>query len=119
MPSRVAKVLVWVVLVAMLLLAAPGYEVRYYSCRKCHNLKEIKIRRYLILHGQPMETIAEQFPVGAGHQHEWWYYATHQSQGVGGRLYESAASKQNVFKNQRDRPTEDERQCPAAPDQLR
>jgi hypothetical protein len=119
MRNRIAKLVVWTVLVAMILFSAPGYEVQCYSCHKCRNLKQISIPRFLFFHGRPEETVEERVPVPAEHQHEWWRFATHQSQGVGGKLYESAASKPFMYKDQTDHPTQDERQSPAAPDQLR
>jgi hypothetical protein len=92
--------LIAVAVAATLVIAvAPGVEERRYSCHTCRNLKYVTTRSFLFVRGTPIGREEEQFPISDGHAHDWWWYSTFKSQGIGGWLYNSVACRPSMYKD--------------------
>ncbi len=87
-----AEMVVLALLVGLILLAAPGYEVRYFSCEDCRIRKQIKITRFCFINVHTAETTEAASPLISGHQHKWRHYASYESQGLGGWLYQAGSA---------------------------
>jgi hypothetical protein len=85
---------------ALLLLAAPGRDQRWYSCHKCRNFKTTTVRSFFFLHGRTIEDEDNRFPIPPGHVHEWWMYSRSFSQGVGGWLGAGIACTCVMYKDE-------------------
>ena len=83
---------------AVLVLGTRWREDRY-SCHLCRARKEIQTASLVLWPVSRHEAVSYPGPASAGHEHDWWRYSYHYSNGLGGCLGGGAGSKPYRYKD--------------------